>query len=175
MLTFSDIPLLNPNDSKTGCCPEFQPDRWDGKYFLLDHEQFARASSRSFLYMPLNLGSVMTRAQAKIVKAHADYKDRYLILSQDETPWRCQHYFWVSKAVEGLESASILGPLYAKVYEGSYEQIPKWIKDLKSVVTANGHTLKDIFVFYTTCPKCAKVYGKNYIVLFARIEDVDKA
>ncbi|TSC93668.1 MAG: hypothetical protein CEN91_156 [Candidatus Berkelbacteria bacterium Licking1014_85] len=22
---------------------------------------------------------------------------------------------------------------------------------------------------YTTCPKCAKVYGKNYVVLFAQV------
>ena len=26
-----------------------------------------------------------------------------------------------------------------------------------------------IYVFYTTCPKCAKVYGKNYTVLLAKV------
>ncbi|MHC4509420.1 MAG: hydrolase [Planctomycetota bacterium] len=26
-----------------------------------------------------------------------------------------------------------------------------------------------MYFFYTTCPKCAKVYGKNYTVLLAKI------
>lgn len=27
----------------------------------------------------------------------------------------------------------------------------------------------DIYAFYTTCPRCAKVYGHNYVVLLARV------
>jgi hypothetical protein len=29
--------------------------------------------------------------------------------------------------------------------------------------------LKKLYFFYTTCPKCAKYYGKNYVVLLAQI------
>ena len=28
-----------------------------------------------------------------------------------------------------------------------------------------------IFYYYPTCPKCAKKYGKNYVVIFAKISD----
>jgi hypothetical protein len=29
--------------------------------------------------------------------------------------------------------------------------------------------MEKMYFFYTTCPKCAKVYGKNYTVLLAKI------
>mmetsp|Transcript_6720 Transcript_6720/g.10521 ORF Transcript_6720/g.10521 Transcript_6720/m.10521 type:complete len:265 (+) Transcript_6720:1-795(+) len=29
-----------------------------------------------------------------------------------------------------------------------------------------------IFFYYPTCPRCAKKYGKNYVVLFAKISDI---
>ncbi|MGD9980573.1 MAG: hydrolase [Hyphomonadaceae bacterium] len=28
-----------------------------------------------------------------------------------------------------------------------------------------------IYLFYTTCPKCAKAYGKNYVVAVAQLEE----
>jgi hypothetical protein len=36
-------------------------------------------------------------------------------------------------------------------------------------VRERGKTLKKLYFFYTTCPKCAKYYGKNYVVLLAQI------
>jgi hypothetical protein len=30
--------------------------------------------------------------------------------------------------------------------------------------------IKKMYFSYTTCPKCAKAYGKNYVVLFAQID-----
>lgn len=32
-----------------------------------------------------------------------------------------------------------------------------------------GKTMKKLYFSYTTCPACAKVYGKNYVVLFAKV------
>jgi hypothetical protein len=29
--------------------------------------------------------------------------------------------------------------------------------------------MEKLYFFYTTCPKCAQVYGKNYVVLLAKI------
>jgi hypothetical protein len=29
--------------------------------------------------------------------------------------------------------------------------------------------LKKLYFSYTTCPACAKAYGKNYVVLFAQV------
>ena len=45
-----------------------------------------------------------------------------------------------------------------------------WVPELEGMVRAKGLTPKTIYFFYTTCPKCAKVYGKNYIVGLARTD-----
>ena len=31
--------------------------------------------------------------------------------------------------------------------------------------------LETLYFAYPTCPRCAKAYGKNYVVLFAKIHD----
>ncbi len=36
-------------------------------------------------------------------------------------------------------------------------------------VKTKGFALKKLYFSYTTCPACAKAYGKNYVVLFAKI------
>jgi hypothetical protein len=40
---------------------------------------------------------------------------------------------------------------------------------MKSYVKAKGKALQKLYFFYTTCPKCAKKYGKNYVVLLAQV------
>jgi hypothetical protein len=37
-------------------------------------------------------------------------------------------------------------------------------------VENKGRKLKKLYFSYTTCPRCAKAYGKNYVVLFAQID-----
>jgi hypothetical protein len=32
------------------------------------------------------------------------------------------------------------------------------------------YKIKKWYMWYTTCPKCAKKYGKNYVVVIAEIE-----
>ena len=36
-------------------------------------------------------------------------------------------------------------------------------------VEDRGQEPKNIYFFYTTCPKCAKAYGKNYVVGVAQL------
>jgi hypothetical protein len=36
-------------------------------------------------------------------------------------------------------------------------------------VAKKGRHLQKLYFFYTTCPKCAKVYGKNYVVGVAQV------
>ncbi len=45
----------------------------------------------------------------------------------------------------------------------------KWAKEMTSYVSEKGHTIKQLYFYYTTCPKCAKAYGKNYVVLLAQV------
>jgi len=36
-------------------------------------------------------------------------------------------------------------------------------------VSRKGKTSKKTYFFYATCPKCAKYYGKNYVVILAQL------
>jgi hypothetical protein len=33
-----------------------------------------------------------------------------------------------------------------------------------------GLEIRKWFMWYTTCPKCAEKYGKNYVVIVAKVE-----
>lgn len=165
----TQIPVLDLTDNETGCCPRFNPLLWDEKIFDFDQYIFAKASSKSFMHIPLNLGKVMTQSMTEITKAEAASKDGYLILSHDLSNWKTDHYFLVDNEVPTLEMTRIEGRYFAKVFDGAYGDIPKWIKIMASMTASQGHEMKDLMAFYTTCPKCAKHYGHNYIVLFAKI------
>jgi hypothetical protein len=65
--------------------------------------------------------------------------------------------------------ATISGTFLTKVFEGPYQNMGKWIKEMDAYVKAKGKENKKLYSYYTTCPKCAKAYGKNYVVLLAQI------
>jgi hypothetical protein len=61
------------------------------------------------------------------------------------------------------------GTFLTKVFEGPYRNARKWMNEMKAYVASKGKQIKRMYFFYTTCPKCAKVYGKNYTVLLAMV------
>ncbi len=128
-----------------------------------------KAHNKSLFHIPLDIGKVMSRAMRRITEAKAETTDTYLILSRDLSPWRSEHYFLVTKPVDGMETESLSGLFLTKVFEGGFGQLPKWMKDMENYVTKQGRAVKNLYAFYTTCPKCAKRYGKNYVVLFAEV------
>ena len=45
----------------------------------------------------------------------------------------------------------------------------KFVKEMGEYVKSENKTMKKMYFYYTTCPACAKHYGKNYVVLLAEI------
>jgi hypothetical protein len=68
-----------------------------------------------------------------------------------------------------MDMVELPGNYITKVFEGPYKDEPKWMKAFSAYASEQGYTLDDVYAFYTTCPKCAKHYGKNYVVLFGKI------
>ncbi|MFH2097560.1 MAG: hydrolase [bacterium] len=155
--------------SETGCCPKFNPEGWDNQAITFDNKKFVKTKVKSFLHMPLNMGSVFKRAMANIEKAQASPPDHYLILSYDVSPWYGYHYLAVTKDVPNEEMATLSGNYLTKVFEGPYQNAGKWAKEMEEYVKTQGKELKKLYFFYTTCPKCLKHFGKNYVVVFAEI------
>lgn len=165
------LPKVDLTNSPTGCCPIFNPDPWEGKEFTLEGLKFIKASTKSLFHVPLNMGKVMQQTQAAIKAADAESPDRYFMLSEDISNWRANHYFLVTKSVPGYEEVELPGTWFTEVFEGSYNQMGIWFKKLEKDLSDRGHTPSRILAFYTTCPRCAKEYGKNYTVLFAKIDE----
>lgn len=49
------------------------------------------------------------------------------------------------------------------------QAVPKFIKQMNGYLAAQGKKAKDYYIHYAYCPKCAKKYGDNYMILFAKI------
>ena len=154
--------------SETGCCPRFNPEPWEEKEVTWQDKLFVKDRVRSFLHIPLNFGKVMTRNMEMIEKAGA-LGPESIVLSDDKSLWRTDIYIAVSKEVPGANMTKISGTFLTKVYEGPYKDAGKWIREMNSYVKSKGKQIKQLYLFYTTCPKCAKVYGANYTVVLAQV------
>lgn len=92
-----------------------------------------------------------------------------LMLTDENSLWGADIYIDVTKEVPGAQVAAISGTFLTKVFEGHYQNAGKWAKEMQRYVEGRGKTIKKMYFSYTTCPKCAKAYGKNHVVLFAQI------
>ena len=154
--------------AETGCCPRFNPEPWDEKEVTWQDRLFLKDHVRSFLHIPLNMGKVMVKNMEKIEEADA-LTPEPLMLSDEKSLWGSDIYIAVSKEVPGAEMARVSGTLLTKVFEGPYKNTGTWVKEMEAYVKSKGKEFKALYFFYTTCPACAKVYGKNYTVLLATV------
>jgi hypothetical protein len=93
----------------------------------------------------------------------------FLWLAYDPSPWKSEHYIAVTKEVPGADNVTLSGTFLTKVFDGPYHAVPKWIKVMDKFVADKGMKVKKYYFYFTTCPKCAKKYGHNYIVAFAQV------
>jgi hypothetical protein len=155
-------------DSETGCCPRFNPEPWDEKEVTFQDKLFIKDHVRSIFHIPLNFGKVMVRNMEMIQQADA-LAPEPLMLSDEKSLWGSDIYIAVSKEVPGAEMVRISGTFLTKVFEGPYKNAGKWAKEMAEYVKAKARDMKKMYFFYTTCPKCAKFYGKNYIVILVKV------
>ena len=158
---------LNENN-ETGCCPRFNPEPWQEKEVAFKDKLFVKDHVTSFLHIPLNFGKVMVRSMNKIQKVDA-LAPEPIVLCDEKSLWGSDVYIAVTKDVPDAEMAKISGTFLCKVYEGPYQNVRKWIEDMKAYVGSKAKKMQKMYLYYTTCPKCAKVYGKNYVVILAQV------
>jgi hypothetical protein len=154
--------------NETGCCPRFNPKPWQEKEITFKDKMFLKDSVRSIFHIPINFGSVMVKNMDKIDKADA-LSPEVLILSDEKSLWKSDLYIAVSKEVPDAELVKLSGTYLTKAFEGSYSKTSKWVREMKDFVKTKGKEVKKLLFYYTTCPKCAKVYDKNYTVILAQV------
>lgn len=155
-------------DSETGCCPRFNPKPWEDKEITWKDELFLRDRVRCIFHIPIGMDKMMLRNMEMITKADA-LPEEPLMLSDEGSMWGSNVFIKVSKEVPGAKMERISGKFLSRVYEGPYQDAGKWAKEMKEYVEGKGKKIKKMYFCYTTCPACAKYYGKNYVILLAQV------
>ncbi len=163
------LPKYDMSDNPTNCCPRFHPENWDNQELHFKDKLFVKANTSSLFHIPINMGAVFSKTLGAIEKADATSENDFIVLSHDPSAWRAEHLFSVTKEVPGQEMIRLSGDYLTKVFEGPYKKVAKWDKEMRAFVEEHGNKTKKVYFFYTTCPKCAKHYGKNYVVAVSEI------
>ena len=153
---------------ETGCCPKFDPAPWDGKFFDWDNKKFIKDKVFTLFYMPVNFGCVIKRMMKKIENAKAQVPE-WLCLSEHTSKWNMDLFVAIDKEIPDAENVTLSGKYLSKVYEGPFKDTGKWCDDFKIFAKEKGFEVEKWYMWYTTCPKCAKKYGKNYVVVVGKI------
>jgi len=158
----------NQTVESTGCCEPFDPGPWEEQEINWDNKLFVKDHVTSFFHIPLNMAKKMTRNMALIEEAGAQ-SPQQLMLSDEKSLWGADIYIHVEKEVPGAQTTTLSGTFLAKVYEGPYKNAPKWSNEMAEYIKDKNQDLRKLYFYYTTCPNCAKAYGKNYVVLLAKV------
>lgn len=155
-------------DRTDTCCPRFEPEPWDDKTITWENRLFVKDRVTSIFHIPLNFGAVMKKNVAKIEAAGA-VPDNMIVLSDENSLWGSDVYIEVTKDIPDANMATLSGVFISRVFEGSFSNMRNWIEEMKSHVRLKEKIIRKLYFYYTTCPKCAKKYGKNYVVILAQV------
>ena len=163
---------MNKNKKDPECCPPFDPALWDYKTHDWIDKPFIKDNLPQFFHMPLPymMGRVIGRMWKKAEAANAAPATKdFMILSYDPSPWKSELYMSVTGEVPGAENIKFTGTFVSKVFDGPYQNMPKYLNEFRRYLELIDKKAKKYYFYYTTCPKCSKKYGHNYIVAFAEV------
>ena len=165
---------MNTEDQE--CCPEFNPQKWDQKTFNWEEKQFIKETIPTLFHMPFPpmIGKKITRMMNLATSANRidSKKDEVLVLFQDPSAFKSNIYISVTGDVPGANNVLISGKFIARVYDGPYNAIPRFVKEMNRYLEKEGKKVPrddEYYIHYAYCPKCEKKYGHQYMILFARI------
>ena len=92
------------------------------------------------------------------------------MLCYDPSPWKSEINITVTKEVPGANNIKISGTFLSKTFDGPYNAVPKWMKEMEDYAKKNNKEIIKQYVHYAYCPKCAKKYGHNWAIVFAEIK-----
>ncbi len=160
---------MSQNAETPECCPKFNPAAWDDKMLTWEHKRFIKDKVRTLFFIPLNFSGVMKRL-ARILQDNGVTAPDALCLSDHTSRWNMDVYLAVDKEVQGAENTSLSGKFFSKVYEGPFKNTGSWCKDFASLAKGKGLEIEKWYMWYTTCPKCARKYGKNYVAIIGEVQ-----
>jgi hypothetical protein len=91
------------------------------------------------------------------------------MLVYDVSPWKCEFYMPVTKAVPGADNVGLSGTYYTKVFDGPFSQVPQYINEMDILLAQKDMLAKRYYFYSAACPICERKYVANSIVAFAQI------
>jgi hypothetical protein len=150
------------------CCPPFDPTPWMEAIFEWKDKLFIKNKVCTLFYVPLNYGGTMKRLN-RLLELNSAKTPDLLCLSDHTSKWNIDLYMAVNKEIVGANNVKMSGKFYSRVYEGDYKDTEKWCRDMEAQAGLKNLPIEKMYLWYTSCPKCAKKYGKNYVVIIAKI------
>ncbi len=154
------------------CCAKFDPTPYEDKTLEWKEKPFIKESMPTFMHMPYpgKFGKVVGRMWKKIDAAgvRPENKD-FVMLCCDPTPWRSELFITTTGSVPDAENVTLSGNFMTRVFDGPFRDIRKWVGEMQNWVASEGKKMDNLYFYYTTCPKCSKKWGHNYVVGFARV------
>jgi hypothetical protein len=155
------------------CCPEFDPEIWDKQTHQWNSKAFIKESMPLLFHIPFP--PMIKKKIMKMWKLAEDSekmapnKEDILVLFSDPHPFKSELFFSVTGSVPEANNVELSGTFKSRVFDGPYNAVPKFMKDMDSTLAEKGEESKRYYVHYAYCPECAKKSGHNYMILFAEI------
>lgn len=97
-----------------------------------------------------------------------DVKD-FMLLAYDPSPWKSELYLSVTKELPEAGTVKLSGTFVSMTFDGPYSGVPRYLKEMEVYLESLKREAKKHYFYFTTCPKCAKKYGHNFIVALAEV------
>ena len=152
------------------CCPRFDPNPWDGRTVGWKDKRFIKEKVFTLFFIPINFGSVMKRVMQMLDSQKVECVEN-MILADHTSRWNMDIYLAVDREVQGSENVTMSGRFLGKVFEGDFKETGRWCKEFEAYAKDKKVDVKKSYIWYTTCPKCAKKYGKNYVVMLGKVTE----
>ena len=125
------------------CCEQFDPDKFQEKTHIWQDKLFLKDEVVQFMHIPINMGQVVNRMFKKIQEVGAvPINEDFLMLCYDPSPWKSEIYMTVTKTIPNGEMARLSGTFLSKVYDGPYNAVLNWIKDMDEYAKESGQSVQ---------------------------------
>lgn len=154
------------------CCPVFDPAGWDNVRHQWTEKRFVKDTVPEVFHIPLpgTYRKAISRMWNKAQRAGATpAADDFFILAHDPSAFKGELYMAVTREVPEADNVKLSGTFFSKVFEGSYNEVPRCIREMNEFLASNNLFSKKDYIYFPYCPKCAKKYGHNYIVVLAEV------
>lgn len=155
-------------DSESGCCAPFDLAPWDRKVITWKNRLFLHDHVISAFHIPINFGQTVVRDMHAIQRNGALPKHP-IMLSDENSLWGADVYLEVTRPIPEARIVRLAGTYLTLAREGSFRNIRSWLYEMDTYAESEHKHIRKIYYYYPTCPKCAKLYGKQTIVLVAQV------